>query len=131
MEDKVLIDTSFWIEFFRRKKPELIERIASLLKSGRAFCSGIIALELIYGSKGRKELRALYDAFDTMQHVASAETTYMRAGRMGYEIARKGHTMSAVDLLIAQTAIENKLSLMTFDEHFDIIAKNRELHLYK
>jgi hypothetical protein len=131
MGDKVLIDTSVWIEFFRRSKPELTERIATLLKSGRAACTGIIALELVNGAKGRKELQALYDAFDTMTHVTADEATYMRAGRMGYELARKGHAMSTVDLLISQIAIENNLSLMTLDEHFDTIAKSSALQLFK
>src|SRR5208282_819784 len=126
-----LIDTSVWIDFFRRSKPEVIERIATLLKSGRAVCTGIIAQELVNGAKGRKELQALCDAFDTMRHVTADETTYMRAGRMGYEFARKGHTMSTVDLLISQIAIENDLSLMTLDEHFDTIAKSSALRLFK
>ncbi|MBF0560307.1 MAG: PIN domain-containing protein [Nitrospirae bacterium] len=131
MGDKVLIDTSVWVDFFRKRRPELIERIATLLKSGRAFCTGIIALELLNGAKGPKELKALHDAFDIMRHIAADETTCMSAGKLGYEIARKGHTMSTVDLLIAQVAIENSLSLMTFDEHFDTIAKNSELTLFK
>jgi len=131
MRDNVLIDTSVWVDFFRGKKPELIELIASVLKSGRAFCTDIIALELLNGAKGEKELQALYDTFDTVQHVTADRSTYMSAGKLGYEMARKGHTMGIVDLLIAQTAIENNLFLITFDEHFDIIAKNSKLQLFK
>lgn len=39
--------------------------------------------------------------------------------------------MSAVDLLIAETAIENSISLMTYDEHFAVIADHRPLTLFK
>jgi predicted nucleic acid-binding protein len=129
MDAKVLVDTSVWITFFRKKDPELTERIATLLKSGRAVYTGIIALELINGAKGQHELQTLHDAFDTMQDIVINETTYLRAGKLGYDLARKGHTLSTVDLLIAQTAVENSLSLMTYDEHFSLIAKHSPLAL--
>jgi hypothetical protein len=123
MSAKVLVDTSVWIDFFRGLDDELVERVAGLLKSGRAVYSGIIALELINGAKGQKELQALDDVFDAMHCIAVNEATFMNAGKLGYRVARKGQTLSAVDLLIAQIAMENDLALMTFDEHFGVIAK--------
>ena len=81
MDAKVLVDTSVWITFFRKKDSELTERIATLLKSGRAVYTGIIALELINGAKGQHELRILYDAFDTMQGIVINENTYLHAGK--------------------------------------------------
>ena len=131
MDAKVLVDTSVWITFFRRKDTDLIERIAALLRSGKAVYTGIIALELMNGAKGQKELQTLHEAFDAMQLIATDETTYLRAGTLGYGLSRGGHTLSAVDLLIAQTAIENKLSLMTYDEHFRVIAKYSTLTLFE
>ena len=129
MDAKVLVDTSVWIAFFRGRAPELVERIASLLKSGMAVYTGIIALELINGAKGQKELQILHDVFDTIQCITVSEMTYLLAGKLGYGLARKGQTLSAVDLLIAQTAIENGLLLMTYDEHFTVIAKHSKLTL--
>ncbi len=130
MRDKVLIDTSVWIDFFRRKDVRLIEQIAILLKSKRVVYTGIVALELINGAKGQKELEVLYDVFSTMEKINEREITYFNAGNMGYEIARKGYTLGVVDLLIAQVAIENDIALMTFDEHFKVIAKNSKLNLF-
>jgi predicted nucleic acid-binding protein len=129
MDAKVLIDTSVWIAFFGKKDSKLIERVATLLKSGRAVYTGIIALELINGAKGQHELRILDDAFDAMQGIGINENTYRSAGKLGYDLARKGYTLSAVDLLIAQVAIENGLSLLTYDEHFSIIATHSPLVL--
>ena len=129
MAAKVLVDTSVWIAFFRGKDVQLTERIASLLKSQSAVYTGIVALELLNGAKGQKELQVLNDAFDAMQCIPITEETYMRAGRLGYELARKGNTLSAVDLLIAQTTIENGSLLMTYDEHFSIIADHSTLAL--
>jgi predicted nucleic acid-binding protein len=130
MSGRVLVDTSIWIDFFRKKSPELIEKIALLLESEKAVYTGIIALELINGAKGQKELQALHDAFDTMERIDEGAGTYLNAGKMGYELARKGHTLGVVDLLIAQVAIENDFALMTFDEHFKVIAKHSGLRLF-
>lgn len=66
MHDKILIDTSVWIDFFRGKSSTLIEKIAILLKSGRAVYTGIIALELLNGAKGQKELQVLQNLFNTL-----------------------------------------------------------------
>jgi predicted nucleic acid-binding protein len=52
MGAEVLIDTSVWISFFRKKDPGLTERIATLLKTGRAIYTGVIALELLNGANG-------------------------------------------------------------------------------
>ncbi len=130
MAAKVLVDTSVWITFFRGKDPSLVDLIGTLLKSGKAIYTGIIALELINGAKGNKELEVLRDTFDAMQCVPITEKTYLSAGKLGYDVARKGYTLSAVDLLIAQTAIESGSSLMTYDEHFSVIAKHGPLKLF-
>jgi predicted nucleic acid-binding protein len=92
---------------------------------------GIIALELINGGKGQRELETLYAAFETMQCIPISDDSYLRAGRLGCEFARKGYTLSPVDLLIAQAAIENNLSLMSYDEHFRVIEKHSALNLLK
>lgn len=131
MSGRVLIDTSVWIDFFRGKDAGLTEQIAVLLKSGRAVYTGIIAIELLNGAKGQKELEVLYDAFDAMERINEGETTYINAGKMGYEISKKGYRLSVVDLLIAQVAMENDTALMTFDEHFKVIAKNSKLNLFR
>jgi predicted nucleic acid-binding protein len=131
MDARVIVDTSVWIAFFRRRDPEPTDRIAALLKTGRAAYTGIIALELLNGAKGQKELDILYEAFDAMQLIPITEATFLGAGKLGYELARKGHTLSAVDLLIAQATIETSLSLMTYDEHFATISKYSALTLFK
>jgi predicted nucleic acid-binding protein len=66
-----------------------------------------------------------------MRCASAKESTYLQAGELGYRLARKGQTMSTVDLLIAQIAIENGLSLMTYDDHFETIAGHSPLVLVR
>lgn len=131
MSADVLVDTSVWISFFRGGDNGLIERINGLLRSGKAVFTGIIALELINGAKGQRELQILNDVFDVMRCVRVGDDTFQRAGRLGFELARKGTTAGTVDLLVAQIAIENDLALMTYDAHFSAIARHSGLVLYE
>jgi predicted nucleic acid-binding protein len=98
MSDKILIDTSIWIDFFRKGNAVLIEKIIPLLESSRAVYTGIIAIELIVGAKGHKELQRLNDAFGTMEKIEEGKDTHFNAGLLGYKLARKGYTIGAVDL---------------------------------
>jgi len=129
MEDKILIDTSIWIDFFRKKDFKIYTLVAKLLKERRAVGTGIVSLELLKGGKTIKELNYLNDLFEVIEMVFPNPQSYTLAGKMGYALARKGHTLSVVDLLIAQLAIENSLTLLTLDKHFKIIKKNSSLKL--
>jgi tRNA(fMet)-specific endonuclease VapC len=129
MEDKILIDTSAWIEFFRKKDLGIFALVARLLKEKRAVGSGIIALELLRGGKTLKELNVLNDLFEVIEMVYPDSQSFFLAGKMGYALARKGQTLSVVDLLIAQQAIENNLTLLTLDKHFKIIKRNFSLKI--
>jgi predicted nucleic acid-binding protein len=129
MEDKILIDTSAWIDFFRKNDLKTYALVAKLLKENRAVASGIIALELLRGGKTIKELNYLHDLFEVIEMVSPNSPSFLLAGKMGFSLARKGYTLSVVDLLIAQLAIENNLALLTLDQHFRIIKKNSSLKL--
>lgn len=130
MKDKVLIDTSVWINFFRNKDTDLIEKIATLLKSKSVVYTGLVAVELLNGAKNEKELQTLYDLFKIIEKVNECDLTHFNAGMMGYKIAKNGYTLNTADLLIAQIAIENSLAIMTFDEHFKTIEKYSRLKLF-
>jgi len=129
MADKVLVDTSAWIDFFRKKDPGRHELVAALLRDGHATGTGIVALELLRGAKTAKELKLVSELFENIDMVYQTPSTYSTAGRMGYKLARNGYTLSTVDLLIAQIAIENDLSLLTLDQHFLSIAERFPLKL--
>jgi len=129
MTDNVLVDTSVWIDYFQVAKGVVFEQVTYLLKENRAVFTGLIASELIRGSHSEKELSVLETLFRSIGKVAERETTHLDAGRMGYQLARKGICPGTVDLLISQIAIENNLFLYTHDQHFKAIAKHFPLKL--
>ncbi len=131
MRDRILIDTSIWIDYFRTPKTPLTDEISSLLRNGRICYADIVALELIRGAKTRKELSILDVLFSTIHRLIPCEKTFREAGLLGYHLARKGATLGTVDLLIAQFSIENDVQLYTRDQHFQTIAGMAPLKLYR
>jgi hypothetical protein len=129
MDGKVLVDTSAWIEFFRKKNIYWFNLVAGLLREERAVWTGIVVLELIRGGKSQKELDVIMEMMGVVDLVEPGSETYIAAGEKGYSLARKGQTFSVVDLLIAQLALENNLALLSLDNHFKLLSKSFALKL--
>jgi predicted nucleic acid-binding protein len=129
MNGRILIDTSAWIEFFRKKNEPIFNVVAGCLRDQKAVGSGIICLELLRGTKSLKELTVIDELFSVIAVVDPLPETYRLAGQLGYSLAKKGITLGVVDLLIAQLAIENGLKLLTLDNHFNVIHKYSKLEL--
>jgi len=130
MKDKVLIDTSVWIEFFRKSGSEVSSRLRDVLVEERAAITGIISLELQRGAAGETELRFLDRFLAAIHYIPTKEELYKNAGFMGYNLSKKGIHIGTVDLLIAQTAIENSIPLYTLDKHFKEIGRHFPLLLF-
>jgi len=131
MSDKVLVDTSSWIDYFTVAQSPVRDTVSRLLRERLVVYTGIIALELIRGAKTSKEQATLDALFDSIERVDEQPTTHLKAGRMGARLARQGVTIGTVDLLIAQLAIENMVRLHTQDRHFRMIAEHVPLRLYE
>ena len=101
-----------------------------ILVEERAAIIGIISLELQRGAAGETELKFLDRFFTAIHYVLTKEESYKNAGLMGYNLSKKGINIGTVDLLIAQTAIENNIPLYTLDRHFKEIAVHFPLLLF-
>jgi len=124
-----LIDTSAWIEFFRKRDERIFSLVAGLLREKKAVGSGLIILELLRGGKSLKELNVINELFSLIENVHPTPETFLLAGKMGYELSKKGNTLGVVDLLIAQLSLENDLALLSLDKHFKVVATTFDLRL--
>jgi hypothetical protein len=129
MNGSVLIDTSAWIEFFRKKNEPVFDLVAGYLRDQKAVGSGIVLLELLRGGKSLKELTVINELFSVIKMVDPNPESYRMAGEMGFSISKKGNPIGVVDLLVAQMAVENRLRLLTLDNHFKTIQKFTKLDL--
>jgi predicted nucleic acid-binding protein len=118
--DKVLVDTSAWIEFFRKKEP-WYSAISGLMDDKRICCSGIILAELIQGAKSEKELEVLRDFRHVFEFLDESVDLWQTAGELSNTLQRKGKSVGLSDCYLAASAKSHKVKILTLDKHFDVI----------
>ena len=129
VSDKVLVDTSAWIEFFRGREPGK-SLVGKLLDQERVCCAGIILAELMQGAKSDREinvLRGFLSVFDFLEETAK---TWDAAGGFSFSMRKNGKSIPLSDCLIAVLAVENSVQVLTFDRHFDLLAAEKKVNLF-
>ena len=129
--DRVLVDTSAWIEFFRTPVSRVGDLVAELLRETRACSLGLIAVELYRGAKGAGERESLDELFKTIESLRESEDTHRTAGLLCNRLARKGITVGTVDAMIATVALEHGCALLSLDRHFKELAPHCQLKLFE
>jgi predicted nucleic acid-binding protein len=122
MPDRVLVDTSAWIEFFRKKESSVSLRLREYLKLNQACYTGPIAVELYQGAKTNKEVEVIDQLLQTIHYVDISRPHYHHAGQISHKAARSGKIFSLVDLLLAAVAVDEDLKLISLDTHFKEIS---------
>ena len=115
--DRVLVDTSLWIGFFRGKEPGL-SSVGSLIDNQRICCSGMILGELLQGAKSDKELYILKDFIHVFEFLTESPVIWERAGDLSYRLRRKGKTIGLADCFLASLAVVYDVEIWTQDRHF-------------
>ena len=114
----VLVDTSAWIEFFRRGGQEDVANcVAGLLASDAAATCGMIELELLQGLFAHEagRVRGLLQA---LHYIDLERADYLEAGDRLRALRTQGTTVPASDGLIATAAMRRELGLLSTDRHF-------------
>jgi len=122
MPVKILVDTSAWIEFFRRKESPVSLRLKEYLKLNQVCYAGPIAVELYQGAKTNKEIEVLHQLLQTIHYVEITRSHYHHAGEISHKAARSGKIFSIVDLILAVVVHDEQLKLISLDTHFKEIS---------
>jgi predicted nucleic acid-binding protein len=126
---RVLVDTSVWIEFFRKHEP-YFSIVSRLIDDEQVYCCGIILGELMQGAKSEKELAVLDDFVRTFHFISEASQLWAAAGRLAFQLRRKGVTIGLSDCYIAVAAASVSASVATLDSHFQSLVKPAKINLY-
>jgi len=120
-----LLDTNVLI-LHLRDHPELTALLTAWGKTHVLCISMVTRTEVLAGMHPHEERRTL-DLLDSLISFVVDETIADRAGRLIYQYARRGVQFSFADALIAATALQRDLTLVTTNaKHFPI----PELRLY-
>lgn len=129
----ILVDTTVWVDFFRRTDSRFGKALHRLIDEERDLCLTAIHLtEILQGIKddlSHERIKRHLLSFPIFQPDGLA--TYLHAADIHRTCRRKGKTIrKTVDCLIAAIAIENNLRLFHNDRDFNHIAHCTRLKIY-
>ena len=127
--EKILIDTSVWIDYFRNKSSVLSEKVDKILSENEVYVPKIVMAELIQGAKSKREISIIEDFIDAFHIIDQKEDTWIRTGRLSYALKKKGKTVNLIDCYISVIAKEYNCKIFTLDEHFKEIQRVTDINL--
>ncbi len=128
--NRILIDTSVWIDYFRDKNQALSVLVDQLLDDDLVVSLEVIEAELYRGARSDKEIHFLENYFSHIPSLEQPSNIWRKVGQFTYQIARKGHSIGLIDACIAFMAIENKVQLYSLDKDFKQISARSSLKLF-
>lgn len=123
---KVLVDTSVWIDFFRKKEP-YYKPLLKLIDGDSIVCAGMIFGELLQGAKSAKEFNTIKEFLFIFDFLPESERVWELAGTVSYKLQRKGKTVGLSDCFIAAITSFYKVKLFSKDSHFRIIQQELKI----
>ena len=126
----ILVDTSVWL--FALKKdfhPVIKERIEQLLVESEIAICGMIALELLGGTRSEKEYFRLKSRLDALHYIDTDKALWDLSSQLAFDLKRKGMSIPYSDIVIAASALKEKAILVHADSHFDSIADHTDLRM--
>ncbi|KGE72174.1 type II toxin-antitoxin system VapC family toxin [Spirochaeta lutea] len=123
----ILVDTSVLIDYLKGLNNHATQAFDSIIDLGIPYgINEYIYQEVLQGVRTVGEFQLVKDYFEPLPFYSLryGKESYEKAAFLGFSCRRSGVTVrSTIDLLIAQTAIENNLSLLHNDRDFENIAK--------
>lgn len=117
-----LVDTSVWIEAFRRGHSPEAEHLRVLLDAGEVAMTSPVRIELLSGSSAA-DLPRLRRTLSALPLFAPGVETWERMEVWVERAVQAGRRFGVVDLLIAAVADQNGLSVWSLDGDFEEMAK--------
>ena len=129
-QQKIIVDTSIWIEYFRNneKYVPLIEKNLSL---ENILITGLIIAELLHGVKGSREYEMLSGSIAAVPYVECVYEDWIKTGKILNDLKKKGISIPLTDVLIAAVAHRENAAVFTLDRHFKDILVVTTLDLYQ
>jgi predicted nucleic acid-binding protein len=117
--NKVVIDTSAWIDFFRNQTGSVGDAVARAIEQDLAVLTGPVLSELLQGVKNRRESQTLAELFGVLPFVEVIRNDWEEAGELLRRLRQRGITVPLTDAVIAAVAKRYRCGVLTLDRHFE------------
>ena len=121
--EKILVDTSIWIDYFQSPSSPISEELDGILSEDEIYVPKIVIAELIQGAKSSKEIAVIEDFLEAFHIIDQKEDSWIKAGRLSYDLKKQGKTIHLLDCYIAVIAQEFGCKIFTLNRHFKDIQK--------
>lgn len=122
----ILIDTSVVVQLLRDRTGVAAKNWRKLTTRQEFVLCRACQLELLQGARNDTEWDELDAYLDGQDYIEMEPSHWRDAARIFYELRRSGLMVrSVIDCLIAQIAIENRLTLAHQDRDFEVIHRVR------
>ena len=105
--EKILIDTSVWIDYFKDKSAGLSRKVDEILSRYEVYVPKGVIAELIQGSKSEREVSIIEDFVDAFNIIDQGEDTWIKAGRLSFNLKKKRKNVNLTDCYIAVISQEH------------------------
>jgi len=120
LKDRILVDTTIWIEFFRGKT-KIADHLEMFLKENTAWTCGVVMFEVLQGIKSEGEKNKVLNVLAGLPYLEMTKELWQRVAELSKSLKKKGVNLPLSDIFISAIAIENDLPIYTLDNHFEQI----------
>ncbi|MGH7958415.1 MAG: type II toxin-antitoxin system VapC family toxin [Opitutaceae bacterium] len=115
--ERVLVDTSIWVDFFRAKAAA-VALIEQLARQNTAVICGTVMQETTQGGRTEKELDFLHAQMSLWYFEAEQPEDFRQAAAIYARLRWRGVTVPPADCLIASVALRCDFVLCAADAHY-------------
>lgn len=122
----VLVDTSVWVDYFRKGESPASLLLDLLLNEKKVVLCGIVEMELLQGMRPT-EKEPLSELLTALPCVETERADFQQAGELLRDLRSKGVQIPVTDGIIAALCGRHSLSLLTLDKHFEHVPDIKKL----
>ena len=108
----LLLDTTVLIDALRHRT-KLSAKLGNLVQDGHVLTTSTVNMAEVYAGMRPTEERETAALFQGLHCYPLTEGIAELAGRLKYQWAMRGRTLSLIDMIVAATALENGAALIT------------------
>jgi predicted nucleic acid-binding protein len=130
--DRVLVDTSVWVEVLRDPAAPLAPTLRQLMVGVvRAVTTGLVIQEVLQGAVVPSQAARISTLLSSLPYATASRDTHQRAAALYRKLRAAGVTVPSIDVTLAQLALDLRASLWSLDSHFNAIASASKLKLFR